>query len=356
MLGNGPFVTVYRERLDGLANFDLDFALASDPGLTETLRLAIARTSAMAEANKLLDPIWEMSAMPSREQFAALRQWSPLLEQMAYKCGARLSILLDLLRPQVRKNLTGDAAYADPQLHVYWSSLHIMAHLILFASEAEARPWLSDVASQFRWRTWTPTFPLLRERTVWLAACAARSAIAFGEPVVGKYLEALSAATHPMKAFDALFGLVAIALAHPAAAIPVLSELRSLRAIHVDHRTAYSDYFELEYDDAIRTISRPELIKQDADVEIPGLGWRPQSQQGLATRAALRTDPARFSASRRFVGFSILPTVISTVPDSYYPTAAAPRGELDLSRREIADIIRRTWVPNSPDPASRTLQ
>ena len=70
-------------------------------------------------------------------------------------------------------------------------------------------PWLNVMASQFSWTMWTPTFPLLRERTAWLAACAARPALAFGEPVIGRYLAALSKAEHPMKAFDALFGLVA---------------------------------------------------------------------------------------------------------------------------------------------------
>ena len=49
-------------------------------------------------------------------------------------------------------------------------------------------------------------FPLMRERTVWLAACAGRSAVAFGEPAIGQYLATLSKAEHPMKAFDALFG------------------------------------------------------------------------------------------------------------------------------------------------------
>ena len=74
------------------------------------------------------------------------------------------------------------------------------------------RPLARPDPGQFDWINWTPTFTLLRERTVWLAACAARSAAAFGEPVVERYLSPLGRASHPFKIFDALFGLTAIAL------------------------------------------------------------------------------------------------------------------------------------------------
>jgi hypothetical protein len=50
---------------------------------------------------------------------------------------------------------------------------------------------------------------------MWLAACAARSAAAFGEPVADKYWRKLSATTRAMKAFDALYGLTSIALSEP---------------------------------------------------------------------------------------------------------------------------------------------
>jgi hypothetical protein len=68
------------------------------------------------------------------------------------------------------------------------------------------------MAKSFTWTNWTPTFPLVRERTVWLSAAAARSAIAFGAAVVDRYVDALVRATHITQLFDALFGLTAIAL------------------------------------------------------------------------------------------------------------------------------------------------
>ncbi len=123
--------------------------------------------------------------MPSGEQYAVLRQWSPLLEQMAYKSSARILNLLDALRPEIIQHLTAGAQGAEPGLSVYWSGVHIVAYLTLLASEPEAQPWLSDMASQLRWTMWTPTFPLLRETERCGSQHAPRAcAVAFGELVM----------------------------------------------------------------------------------------------------------------------------------------------------------------------------
>jgi hypothetical protein len=66
-------------------------------------------------------------------------------------------------------------------------------------------------------------------RTDAVAGGAARSAIAFGIDVVEKYLRVVSHATHPVRVFDALYGLSAIALEDADAAKSVLAELRSLK-------------------------------------------------------------------------------------------------------------------------------
>ena len=352
-LDNDRRVTVHRERLDGLATVDLALALASNPGLTEALKRALSRTT-LAPAFRLLDPVWDMKDMPSREQYAVLHRWSPLLEQLAYKSGTRLSILLDLLRPEIRRNLA-EGENVGSQLYTYWSALHVMANLIMLASDAQSRPWLNDMASQLSWTMWTPTFPLLRERTVWLAACAARSAVAFGEPVIGQYLATLSKAEHPMKAFDALFGLVAIALDRKALARSILSEIRSLKQTLDGRHVAHTHYFRMEYDDAMRTILEAGAGQQTS-LEMRELGWGFQSGVGLATRAALSTDPASFSASGRFVGFSILPVVVSAAPEEHYCTTAIRWSDLDVSGEDIASIFRRAWVPNSREAASHILQ
>src|ERR1700676_3230053 len=148
---------------------------------------------------------------------------------MSYKAAMRVLHVLDALRPVVRLELSGTAGTAATSLRAYWQLVHALGQLTLVASSKDARPWLADMANSFIWQNWTPSFVLLRERTFWLAAIAARSASAFGETVVENYLRRLSQAKHPMMVFDALFGLTAIALANPSSKAPILTELKNLR-------------------------------------------------------------------------------------------------------------------------------
>ena len=80
------------------------------------------------------------------------------------------------------------------------------------------------------------------------------------------------------------------------------------------------------------------------------------NKNGFAPRAALSTDPAGFSASGRFVGFSILPAVVSAAPEEHYCATATVWRDFDVSGQDIASIVRRAWPPNSQEPASYTLQ
>jgi hypothetical protein len=103
-------------------------------------------------------------------------------------------------------------------------------------------------------------------------------------------------------------------------------------------------------------ISEAASGEQAADAEMRNLDWRAQPRMGLATRAALCTDPASFSASGRFVGFSLLPILISAAPEEHYCATATLWRDLYVSEEDIASIIRRAWVPNSREAASCTLQ
>jgi hypothetical protein len=161
--------------------------------------------------------------------FGRLIEWFPVLEHLAYRRATRIGSLVDAIRYNIVESKVKDLKESEARLAQYWVAMHAMANTILLSSAPEANPWLSDMVKEIQWILWTPTFPLLRERTLWLAASAARSAIAFGHDVVEKYLRLVSHATHPVKVFDALYGLSAIALADVDAARTVLAELRSLK-------------------------------------------------------------------------------------------------------------------------------
>src|SRR5260370_4014213 len=118
-------------------------------------------------------------------------RWATPLEHAAYQSGAYAIVWLDAGRPMI---VNGQESDAKRMLFPYWSGMHVMAHLVFLASEPDAGPWLGEMARQFDWKSWTPSFPFLRERTMWLATCAARSAIAFGTSVTDRPVGAPAAA------------------------------------------------------------------------------------------------------------------------------------------------------------------
>jgi hypothetical protein len=137
----------------------------------------------------------------------------PLVEVPAYAVGAQFMVVLDAMRRDVGQAQAEDRPDADRLVLGYRGSINALGSSTLLATDAGSR-WLSDMAADFSWVTWTPSFPLARERDLWSALIGARAASRFGPAVIDRYLEALRRARHPLHAFDALLGLVAIGARH----------------------------------------------------------------------------------------------------------------------------------------------
>src|SRR5258708_36608 len=187
-VGAGNRLRVLRKQVSGLPFVDIDQVLRAEPTLKNAIQASIGETGANSTAMRLLDPILDTRMFPARADMEELRRWAPLLEYAAYQSGAYAMVWLDAGRPMIVK---GQASDAKRMLFPYWSGMHVMAHLVFLASEPDASSWLGEMARQFDWKSWTPSFPFLRERTMWLAACAARSAIAFGTSVLDRYFAVL---------------------------------------------------------------------------------------------------------------------------------------------------------------------
>lgn len=361
---DGGRVTAGRRRPEGMAAVEQE-ALRSHAGeVTRLLRDALAQTTALADAARLVGPLLRAEPVPSRQDFAALRPWVPAVEQIAYKTAASLAVTLDLLRPHLVPALHAGTELQPGLLSTYWQRMHAMAQCSLLASDIAARSWLGDMARQFNWVNWTPTFVMLRERTTWLAACAARSAVAFGEPVVENYLATLAVAEHPFKVFDALFGLAAIALSDAGLSVAIAVEVRHLRHLAALKGGAQSSYVRQIYDDALDLIEgTADWADRDAP-EVEALGWLPDGPAGIATGLALRTDPAIITQSGHVLGFVILPTVVGTPIELFNPdksflhdglhTDRALPGSATLSagpidEEVIATVVRGAWSPLSRD-------
>jgi hypothetical protein len=345
----GHGYTVDRKQQTGLSAIDLDAVLRTLPEFEQSLQDSMKRTHATRDAYNILETLFQPSPLQSRSNFLEVFKWAPLLEHMAYVAAMRILQVLDTLRSVVRLELSGAPGIGAASLHIYWQLVHVLGQLTLVASNNEARPWLARMANSFVWESWTPSFVLLRERTFWLAAIAARSAAAFGESVVEGYLRRLSQAKHPMMVFDALFGLTAIALANPSSKAPILAELSGLRDDHLALTRDHNVYL-IAYESAVRVLSGPPVEQR----EFRELHWRAGSPKGMATRPALIGDPTALSASGEYLGFSMLPFVTDSPQDEHFPKFPA-YSEKEISRGKIAAVFRRAWVAEPASPTRHLL-
>ena len=337
-------VVAARHRPHGMALVEKEVLRANGRSLARMMTAALSQSTALADAARLVRPLLGPAEVPSRREFAALVPWAPALEQVAYKTAASIAVTLDFLRPYILSDLHAGVRVPPRLLRQYGQRMHAAAQFTLLASDTAAGPWLGEMARQFNWVNWTPTFTLLRERTTWLAACAARSAAAFGEPVVSGYLARLEAATHPFKAFDALFGLAAIALGNPGLASSITAEVRLLQRLHDGGTRPPSPYIRLAYADALALIEEEaDWTRGDAE-EIEALGWSDVASNGLATETALRTDPAIVTQSGHLLGFLILPVVFATPVGQFNPERRiGPRARQSTPADAIAQVLRSVW-------------
>lgn len=351
----GTRVAAARHRPSGVALIETDALRANGRSVAEAMIAALAQSTALRDAAKLVRPLLGPAEVPSRRQFTALLPWAPALEQVAYKTAASIAVTLDLLRPYV---VPADGAGSRVEVRLlrqYWQRMHAAAQFFLLASDTAAGPWLGEMALQFDWVNWTPSFTLLRERTVWLAACAARSAAAFGEPVVHRYLEKLAAERHPFKVFDALFGLTAIALGTPSLAPSIGAEIRMLHRLAGAGGRQPSLHVLQAYADALELIEETAEWMSVNTGEIEALGWTNSASGGLATPPALRTDPAIITRSGHMLGFLILPAVFATPVAQFNPRGGLPpRSRPSTPVDVIAQVLLGAWGSSAP-AAGRTL-
>jgi hypothetical protein len=317
---------------------DLSTLLAEQPRLAERLRLGHARDAAVRRAEELITPLANPHMTPTRAECAVIERWRPLVEQTAYKITARASTVLDLMRPQLFKLLDSPDGQTREFARSYWSLLLVLAHGTLIGAGDGAAPWLGPMANDFVWRFWSPSFPLIRERSLYLALIAGRAAAAFGDQVIDAYCKRLHAAEHPFVAFDAIFGLTAIALRAAPFADDVQRELSAPLAL-----TRHAEHVAPIIRTALEVLEAPERA---ADRARGIMGWDSETES-LATRAALVADPASYGADRRHLGLLCLPIGLAASPKDFLPRGAQagrlPR--LWLSSGQIEALLRATWRP-----------
>ncbi len=322
----------------------LETLIAGHSQLRAMVEAAVARTEPGAQA--LFAGFLVPGSLPTRSTFEAVFRWGSLIENPAYRFAARASSTLDAWRDAAIRDAGGGFDARRSVIAYYAALSHSMAHLSLLASDAGAGPWLVDMAQSFEWIQWTPSFPLVRERTVWLAAAAAKSAAAFGPDVVDRYLRVAADSRHAYKLFDALFGLAAIALAHDQVLAPITKAIAAMQETATGRIIAGAEQAPWMFRSVLGLLRRWVDDRSADSVALRQAGWDSGASVGLATRQAFRLDPSEIDGRGEVLGFGVLPAIMNAPPGAHYPRRSPLRSPLLPQSQELAGILTRAWGPN----------
>lgn len=100
---DGATISARRSTLSGASLIDLDVLLDQDTLTTELFNRALAHGPALDRARQLLDPLFDGPLLLSRSQFEGIQRWAPLIEQLSYRCATRISDLVDVMRPEIKR-------------------------------------------------------------------------------------------------------------------------------------------------------------------------------------------------------------------------------------------------------------
>jgi hypothetical protein len=339
-LGHGSTVTIHRGRAPQLAAIDFEQALAADRELAKNLHESITRIRRSSAVAELIQPLTG-NATPSRESVARLLPWAPLLERLSYKYSVRVVGYLNAIRPDILHGIHNGGT--SPEFVNYRIAAQIVGRAILFASEPGANSWLVDMSKHMTWGPWTPTFALIRERSAWLACCAARSAVAFGPSVVDNYFGVLAGATHPINVFDALFGLVAISIGHANVKRTVIAELERMR-LQIP-RGIFGNYIDAAYSEALR-ILKAGRRRREEDLATFQPDWtRSNGIWSLADLSAIHVDPIEMSANGTFFGFALIPMAVAADQMDFYPLMKRNWHNCETHSVDLGERFFNAWEP-----------
>jgi hypothetical protein len=319
----------------------LETLLSDSPEVQNRATHAIARAGPAAQA--IFEALLRPGRLPSRSAFDAVIRWAPLIEGPAYRFIARATARLDAWRASALREATSGAAAPETVMSFYVALTHTVGHLTLACADPGARPWLAGMAGSFEWTHWTPSFTLVRERTLWLAAAAAKSAAAFGPDVVDGYVRAMSDSRHVYKLFDALFGLASIALTDDHLLGPITDVVTAAQDACVSRITTGAEQAPWVFASAKSLLRRWADDRSVDPAVLRQLGWDTGAGPGLATRQAFRMDPSDIDARSHVLGFSALPAILQAPPGCHYPRRASRQSALLPQRHELAGLLTRAW-------------
>jgi hypothetical protein len=308
-----------------------------NPGLSERLWSEGRNTQSGLQIAVAFERFCSPRSLPERVDVETVRPFLSLLFERFLYASALASMVLDALRGATQPGRRGDRQTIKIR-RLYWVMATLAGRLSLAASFGSKAQWLVDMSDTLGWEPWTPSFPLLRERSLWLSAIGAQVAASYGSGVTDRYLTRLNGSATPIQFFDAAFGLVSIGTAEPNNGDVIVKELLKFSLGSGDH--AIDPHLRAEViASAIFALEHPDRCSDDTLLR---LSWSGDNSRGLATAAALSKDVLQQTVQRHFLAMFGISTALRTDLSHFFPLnqATSASRTIGLNDENIADHLR----------------
>lgn len=350
-LGGSNHGAFHRAAPIGMLEVQLEELIKTDPRVSDELRKAAQRSSALQSAQRIIRAFLDPAVLPDRAAAMRLLRWSSVVEIIAYRVASRATAVLDSIRPAILVRGLADDPIAHAIRRRYWLVTSLMARCILIGADRGASGWLNDMGHSFTWVSWTPSRILVRERSLWLTAIGARSAASFGSAVVDRYSDRLERVRHPVDVFDALVGLVGIGLAESAARDDIARRLAKYQESIPSRDLILPRFANAALGQAVWTLRHVDAARIEAE-RIFLSATEPRSPFGVED--VLKIDPTDFDRTGRVFGLAILPLAVDRPREDFFPRIQVRRDSYaGLDDDAISRAINNAWIGAAP---GETLQ
>lgn len=163
----------------------------------------------------------------TRKDFSDLFRWRHLLAASAYKWIAAMAGAVDETRHSIQRQVRFRSTHHTTALNDYHNVVSSLRLLMSLSSTATDAPWLRELATLPRLKTWTPSLFLSRERMLVPAIQSALAATWMGPAAVDVYFARLEHSTDRLTIFDAVLGLASFAISYSELSSSILLRVKA---------------------------------------------------------------------------------------------------------------------------------
>jgi hypothetical protein len=262
----------------------------------------------------------------TRRDFSDLFRWRHLLAASAYKWIAAMAAAVDETRNSIQRQVKLRSARHTTALNDYHNVVSSLRLLMSLSSTATGAPWLRELATLPRLKTWTPSLFLSRERMLVPAIQSALAATWMGLAAVDVYFARLENSTDRLTTFDAVLGLASFAISYSEVSSSILPRVKAALtelelSVDKDFVRALMRSFDLAVNDPLGSTSLLCSWIASGTLTEPVLsqGVKNEMASRFATVALREYADAATTISGYFLAILALRLFMADRPHDFYP-------------------------------------